>query len=77
MNDAKALLARVRSRSRLPEPRERRLVRELAQVSQEDIATTLGVTRSAVSRWEAGRRSPSDDVLEAYVDLLHRLAAAR
>lgn len=71
------LLERVQSRRRLPEPRLRRLIREGARVSLGDIAEALGVTRSAVSRWEHGLREPRDGVLERYADLLDRLTSAK
>jgi transcriptional regulator with XRE-family HTH domain len=74
--DVDALLARGNARRRLPEPRFRRMLRESAGVSQGDIAKALGVSRSAVSRWESGQRDPSS-TLVPYVDLLDRLAAER
>jgi DNA-binding transcriptional regulator YiaG len=71
------LIARVRARQRLPEPPLRRSVRESAGVSQGDLAKALGVTRSAVSRWEAGHREPRGEALVHYVDLLELLRATR
>jgi DNA-binding transcriptional regulator YiaG len=75
--DLEALAERSRSRRRLPEPNLRRLLREGARVSQEDLAQTLGVDRSTVCRWESGLRSPRDANLGAYLDVLDRLAAER
>ena len=72
-----ALAERSKRRRRLPEPHLRRLVRERARVSQEDLAQTIGVNRSTVCRWESGQRSPRDANLAAYLDVLDRLAAER
>lgn len=54
----------------LPSPSERRKIRERAGLSQADVATELGVDRSAVTRWEQGNRRPRGKALEAYVSLL-------
>lgn len=77
MNNAAALVERVRSRRRLPEPALRRALRESAGLSQGDLATALGVTRSAVSRWEAGQREPRGVMVADYLKLLDRVASAR
>ena len=75
--DLEALVERSRSRRRLPEPRLRRLLRERACVSQEDLARVLGVDRSTVCRWESGAREPRDSNLSAYSDILDRPASER
>jgi DNA-binding transcriptional regulator YiaG len=75
--DLEALAERSRSRRRLPEPNLRRLLREGARVSQEDLAQTLGVNRSTVCRWESGVRSPRGSNLAAYLGVLDRLASER
>lgn len=36
-----------------------RRLREKANLTQQDVAAALGITRSAVSRWESGRKKPS------------------
>jgi transcriptional regulator with XRE-family HTH domain len=71
------LLERVQNRRRLPEPQLRRLIRQSAGISLADVADALGVTRSAVSRWETGDREPRDASVEAYADLLARLASSK
>jgi transcriptional regulator with XRE-family HTH domain len=45
-------------------------------VTQEEIARALGVSRPAVTRYEAGARTPRGALLADYKDLLDRLAAA-
>jgi transcriptional regulator with XRE-family HTH domain len=48
------LLERVRSRRDLPVASERRRIREDAGVSLRDVADALGVSHTAVAKWEAG-----------------------
>lgn len=62
-------------RRRLPDPVRRREIREAAGQSVQGIAKAVGVTRQTVHFWEAGTREPRDENLQAYVDLLERLAA--
>ena len=66
-------LQAARARRQLPAPGTRRLIREQAGVTQEDVATAVNVSRAAVSRWESGDREPRRGVLGAYVSLLDRL----
>ena len=75
--DVDSLLARSHLLRRLPEPAIRRLLRERAGLSQAEIAEALGVTSSAVSRWETGRRMPRGARGSAYAELLERLTAVR
>ena len=80
--DLEAILARGRARTRLPDAAVRRLLRERAGLSQDDVAEACGVTRAAVTRWEAppssaGVRRPRGPALERYLALLDRLAAER
>jgi len=45
--------------------------REAAQLTQSAVAEQLGVTQSAVSEWESGKRVPAGDVV-ARVAALYR-----
>lgn len=54
--DVDELLARVRARRSLPPAAERRRIREAAGVSQRELARALGVSWTAVYRWEQGSR---------------------
>lgn len=71
------LLASSRTRRALPEPAIRALLRRRAGLSQGQIAKALGVSRAAMCRWESGVRTPRGANLQAYVDVLDRLAAER
>ena len=68
-----SLLARAQAYRSLPEPFERRKIRERAGLSQSDLARALGVSAPALSRWEAGARVPRRDHLIEYVGLLEKL----
>lgn len=50
--------------------------REATLAGQREIALALGVTRTAVSQWEAGRSVPSAEHALAYGRLLDRLTKA-
>lgn len=69
------LLARVRSRRQLPSAIERRRIREAAGVSQRELAHALGVSWTAVHRWEGGAR-PRAHVAE-YAQALDELTGRR
>jgi DNA-binding transcriptional regulator YiaG len=69
------LIALSASRRSLPEPSDRRLIRERARLSQDELATFLRVDRASVSRWESGARTPTGKTLEAYVTVLQALAS--
>jgi DNA-binding transcriptional regulator YiaG len=76
MDTLTAALQHARARQRLPAPPARRMLRERAGISQQDIATALKVTREAVALWEAGKRSPRRRaLLEAYLAILERCAS--
>ena len=64
-------------RRRLPDPGIRRLLREQAGLSQDELAEVLGVSRPAVTRWELGKRTPRGDLAERYAAALDRLAGVR
>jgi DNA-binding transcriptional regulator YiaG len=65
--------ALARARDSLPSPEERRRLRESAGVTVAAVAAVVGVSRAAVTRWEAGERSPRGDHVHAYIDVLSRL----
>ncbi|WP_326842514.1 helix-turn-helix domain-containing protein [Streptomyces sp. NBC_01558] len=54
----------------LPAPKERRRLREARALTQAELASRLGVSRSTVRSWETGRTTPRGRKLEAYVRLL-------
>lgn len=60
----------------LPEPAERRSLREAAGVSQQELADALGVTRAAISHWETGTRSPRGELRRRYVSAIRVLQEA-
>lgn len=44
-----------------------------AQVSLEEVAVVVGVTRQAVGNWERGTRTPRGDDLNRYLAVLDQL----
>ena len=69
-----AALAHAKDKKRLPAPAALRRLRQSAGISQNVIANTIGVTKTAVSLWESGRREPRGENLRRYLALLDRLA---
>ena len=67
------LLAEARLARSLPAPPLRRLVRERAGLSQQQVADAMGVTRPTVTRWENGLRVPRTASRARYAELLERL----
>ncbi|WP_420717905.1 helix-turn-helix domain-containing protein [Streptomyces sp. H34-S4] len=61
----------------LPTPKERRRLREAADLTHEEVAAAVGVTSNTVRSWETGRTHPRGRKLEAYCKLLTRLSAAQ
>ncbi len=57
----------------LPSPEGRRLLRERAGLTQEELARVVGVKRPTVCRWESGARNPRGRTLRSYVEVLQRL----
>jgi transcriptional regulator with XRE-family HTH domain len=49
-------------------------IRETAGLSQSELARLVGVTPAAISRWEAGERTPSGESAVSYAKALRRLA---
>jgi DNA-binding transcriptional regulator YiaG len=76
MDPLDAALTRARRR-RLPDPAIRRLLREQAGLSQDELAEALGVSRPTVTRWELGQRTPRGDLAERYAAALDLLAGVR
>lgn len=68
------LLAESRTRRQLPEPTIRRLLRTRADLSQEALASVLGINRASLARWELGQRTPRGQLCRDYAELLRRLA---
>ncbi|MEU3187062.1 sigma factor-like helix-turn-helix DNA-binding protein [Streptomyces sp. NPDC006923] len=63
------------SASPLPSPEERRGLREAKSMSEKQVATAVGVARSTIRSWEAGRTAPRGRKGEAYAKLLAGFAA--
>ena len=68
------LLAESRTRRQLPEPQVRRMLRARAGLSQESVASVLGINRAALARWELGQRTPRGQLCRDYAAVLERLA---
>lgn len=58
----------------LPAPKERRRLREAAELTHEEVAAALGVTAATVRSWESGRTAPRGRKREVYTRFLARLA---
>ncbi|MET9665406.1 sigma factor-like helix-turn-helix DNA-binding protein [Streptomyces sp. NPDC006475] len=54
----------------LPSPKERRRLREAKSMSEQEIATAVGVTKATIRSWESGRSSPRGRRREVYAKLL-------
>jgi len=63
-----------RTTRRLPTPEDCRRLRLGAGLSLADVATAVGVGRSAVQRWELGQRTPREPLLSAYRAALEEMA---
>ncbi|MCX5304200.1 MULTISPECIES: helix-turn-helix domain-containing protein [Streptomyces] len=59
----------------LPTPKERRRLREAAELTHDEVAAAVGVTVSTVRSWESGRTAPRGRKREVYSQFLARLAA--
>jgi DNA-binding transcriptional regulator YiaG len=64
------LLAQVRSKQKLPPKKERRRIRERADVSIRELAAAIGVSHMAIVRWEAGSTPADPDHVVAYGRIL-------
>jgi DNA-binding transcriptional regulator YiaG len=61
-------------RRALPRPAERRRIRESAGVPRAVLAADLGVTETALYRWEMGINDPSTRFVGPYADSLRKLS---
>ncbi|MFJ8309159.1 MULTISPECIES: helix-turn-helix domain-containing protein [unclassified Streptomyces] len=59
----------------LPNPKERRRLREAKSLSEQQVATAVGVTQATVRSWEKGRSTPRGRRLESYARLLATIEA--
>lgn len=64
----------VRTTDLLPAPAERQRIRAEAGLTQVALAERLGVSSSALSRWESGQRLPEGGDLANYAQALEALA---
>ncbi|MEV5792686.1 helix-turn-helix transcriptional regulator [Streptomyces sp. NPDC052192] len=76
MNVTERVKARIHVHRSLPEPAQRVALRKRAGLTQKELAEILGVDRTAVAHWEAGRRNPDGKRLESYIEALQVLEAA-
>lgn len=70
------LIDEVRRAQTLPTPEAARQIRLAAGVSQERLASELGVHRMTVVRWETGERAPRGLHRTVYANLLRELEQA-
>ncbi|MFF3086408.1 RNA polymerase sigma factor [Streptomyces nojiriensis] len=59
----------------LPAPKERRRLREAAELTHDEVAAAVGVTAATIRSWESGRTAPRGRKHELYTQFLARLAA--
>ncbi|MFF2788677.1 RNA polymerase sigma factor [Streptomyces sp. NPDC058049] len=59
----------------LPAPKERRRLREAAELTHDEAAAAVGVTAATIRSWESGRTAPRGRKRELYTQFLARLAA--
>ena len=74
MSKIDALLDKPTTPDDLPEPAERKRLREAWKLSQGQVADALGVTRGSVSGWESGRWEPAGETRAQYIYLLNSIA---
>ncbi|MER6257542.1 helix-turn-helix domain-containing protein [Streptomyces sp. NPDC001584] len=58
----------------LPAPKERRRLREAAELTHDEVAAAVGVTAATIRSWESGRTAPRGRKRELYTQFLARLA---
>ncbi|GFE19376.1 transcriptional regulator [Streptomyces glebosus] len=69
-----ALLEQAAAQDALPEPAERKRLREAGGLSQDQVAKALSVRRETITSWELGRTEPRPPKRAAYIRLLEGLA---
>ncbi len=67
------LRATLLAAKHLPPPDQRRVIREEAGASQQQVADVLGVSVGTVSRWESGDRCPTPRHIARYRAVLDML----
>ncbi len=70
--DLEALRQR-RAPVQLPPPDQRKAIRMAYGVSQNDVASVLGVSRLTVSMWERGETDPKPEHARKYSELLEQM----
>ncbi|MEU1434462.1 helix-turn-helix transcriptional regulator [Streptomyces sp. NPDC005786] len=70
-----AVDALIAGHAPLPQPGERERLRKAHGLTQEQVASALGVRRATVVSWESGKTEPRPPQREAYARLLDGLAA--
>jgi transcriptional regulator with XRE-family HTH domain len=73
---ADEIRSRLRVRRDLPAPAQCRALREAAELTQQELADVLGVSKQTVSYWETGARSPRGARLYRYAEALNALREA-
>lgn len=73
---AEKIRSHLQVRSDLPDPKQRKSIREAAGLSQQELADFIGVTRAAVANWESGTRTPRGQRLTRYVEAIRTLTDA-
>ncbi len=74
MDALASAINKAKRRQALPAPAARRALRQRLGLSQQDLAKALRVSHPSIARYELGQRTPRGDVLERYLQILHRLA---
>jgi transcriptional regulator with XRE-family HTH domain len=67
------LASKIAQRRELPDAQECRRLRLAAGATLDDVARAVGVSKTAVLQWEAGRFSPRDEHLGRYLEVLRVL----
>lgn len=73
---AEKIRSRLRVRHDLLTPDQRRVLREAAGLTQQELADAIGVTRTAIGNYEAGIRTPQGRVRDRYAEALRTLSEA-